>query len=76
MNQVIITTYLVLADTFTNMKKDSHFEENIFTTALEALVKALFRTRLWRGKSPDPDLPMMMTYPPLVLPASHTSFGS
>ena len=58
------------------MKKNYYSKEAIFTTSLKALVKVLFRTRLRLGKPPDPDPPRMTTSPPLMLPASHNSFGS
>ena len=92
MNLSIIKAHLVSGDTSTKddlkknpyfkgsistiVKKNSHFGENIFTTALDAFVKVLFRTRLRQGKSPDPDPPRMTTSPLLVLPAPHNSFGS
>ena len=41
MNKAIIMTQLVSGDTFTSMYKDSYLKEDIFTTALEALVKVL-----------------------------------
>ena len=60
----------------TIVKKDSHSGENIFTAALDAFVKVLFRTRLRQAKSPDPDPPRMTTSLLLVLPAPHSRFGS